>query len=234
MPRDISQFKGAALIVGGGWSEDSDSTPSIRTPHNFYTIDIDAQVAPDAVIDITNENQCSALPPQRFSFIYFECFPWLGEERLLKAFDLAHRLLTEDGFLIYRGGSNKAASSIPAILQKAGYQHVLKKELNPADPKTQFDNGSISLAANLDLKVLQENFSTLSKAQQYYLNYYHFFMEEPFSFNPYYALKVNKPPHSNFIFSIYKQSNMGKTPNSIQENNESHSNASNEYKTFTQ
>lgn len=183
MPRDLSEFKGDAIIIGGGWCKNHcTAKPPIRNPDNFYTVDIDENAQPDAVLDITDEAQCSIIPEKRFSLVYFECFPfYLGERQLQKAFSLAHRFLKPDGVLIYRGGSDKSVSSIPEILKNAGFLYAFKKALDPEDPKTKNDNGSISLAANIDTKLIQENFSILSGTMQYYLTHYKFFSPEPFS-----------------------------------------------------
>lgn len=181
MLRNLSQFNGDALIVGGGWCEKHQrSKPAIRETQHFYTIDKDDKAEPDAVLDITDEMQCVIIPSKRFSLIFFECFSYINEEKVLKAFKVVRRMLKDDGVIIYVGGSAKSDSSIPDLLKAAGFLNAIKKEFDPENPKAYRDNGSISLASDTDIKVLQENMAILPETTRFYLTLYQFFKDEHF------------------------------------------------------
>lgn len=182
MLRNISEFNGDALIVGGGWcAKHQRLKPTIRDTQHFYTIDKDDKAEPDAVLDITDEMQCAIIPNKRFSLVFFECFSYVGEEKVLKAFKVVRRMLKDDGVLIYVGGSAKSDSSIPDLLKAAGFLNAIKKEFDPENPKAYRDNGSISLASDTDIKVLQENMAILPETTRFYLTQYQFFKDEHFA-----------------------------------------------------
>lgn len=182
MLRNLSQFNGDALIVGGGWSEKHQrSKPAIRDTQHFYTIDMNDKAEPDAVLNITDELQCAIIPSKRFSFIFFECFSYVGEEKALKAFKIVQRMLKDGGVLLYVGGSAKSDRSIPDLLKTAGFLNAIKKEFDPDNPKAYRDNGSISLASDTDITVLQKNMAILPETTRFYLTQYQFFKDEHFA-----------------------------------------------------
>lgn len=179
MLRNISEFNGDALLVGGGWSYKHtfcNREHPFRTPDHFYAVDIDPDAEPDAVLDITDAQRCAFLPDARFSFIFFEHVPLVREDKVLKAFNIARRLLKEDGILIYNGASSLESASISTSLKQAGFVNAHSK----MEPDNKYDNGSLTIATNTELEQIVANPDKLSPPAKYYFQYYKFLNDEPF------------------------------------------------------
>ncbi len=173
MPRDLKDFSGDSLIIGGACSDNAAVLlHPVRTPENCYTVDIDHN--PDAIADITNIDQCAFIPNQRFSFILFEHITYLGEEGSRTAFETARRILKDDGTLVYIGGGD----DIPEFLKKAGFGAVYKKEYYPFMAKKP----CIAILASKETRPSKDESISISSSPQaqYYINYYRFFSDKPF------------------------------------------------------
>jgi hypothetical protein len=182
MLRSLNEFNGDALLVGGGWIFEHTAlnrTHTLRKREHFYTIDEDPNVEPDAVLDITDKKQCAILPDARFSLIYFEHFP-LIRDGMLTAFTTARRLLKEDGILIYHGGSHIKFSSIPTLLNMAGFVYASSKKHRTNSVFNEDDNGSLTIASNMTLEQINANSDHLSQVAKHYLHYYKFLDANPF------------------------------------------------------
>ena len=152
MFRNIMDFQGDCLIVGGGWN--NYSTFPYRTKEAFYTIDIDASCEPDLVADFLLD---SALLEShfkgRFKFIYFEYFPLYEDDHAMaKLFQTAFNLLTSDGVLLYIGGSFCLDKTIPQLLAAVGFQFATSS-LKDQQPN---DKGSVTLACKIDIQTKED------------------------------------------------------------------------------
>lgn len=146
MPRDIEEFKGDCLIVGGGWSiqHQKNNQCSIRNPNNFYTLDNDRNALPDFIFDFECAAVRDVLPPKRFKFIYFEHFPYIEQSITLNCFINAKQLLKDNGVLIYIGGTRPTDLKIPELLSSAGFKYIVCREVLGKFK----DFGSVCVAAN--------------------------------------------------------------------------------------
>lgn len=179
--RDIKDFKGDCLLVGGGWCNQHQlCKPSWRQQDSFYTIDLDPKTLPDHIANITDPSQFSSHFNHRFKFIFFECVS-LSYEKVIKAFNNVFKMLTDDGLLLYVGGSCFNGDSIPETLLKAGFNFSTFKNLDPNNPKTKHDKGSISLASKGKKLMDIHDIEYLPEVAKNYINYYKFFNPEPYS-----------------------------------------------------
>jgi len=174
--RDFKNFKGDSLIVGGGWVKDHRENKSVyRTPENFYTIDDDPSAKADAVFNFSNEELCKLFPAHSFKFILFEYFPFGSffgideRDKQLTIFRNAKRLLKEDGVLIYIGGGHDPKTTIPQLLQQAGFHSAQYKKVNNEE-KGEIDSG-YSIAS-------QQNFYLLKKYQHEFPDHIRYSMNE--------------------------------------------------------
>lgn len=208
MPRNIADFKGDCLIVGGGWcASHVQDNPTWRTREDFFTIDKNRDAEPDQVANITDEKILSDYTA-RFKFIYFERIPLINSN-VGMAFKNAHKMLTADGVLLYYSGSRDMAESIPSMLIKAGFAYAIKKALDPEDPKMKYDKGSLSLAAKSTPINQSSDIAHLpASAQRYILEHYKFFNPEPFvtgcksiRFAKKLPTSIGHPDPQRFLFS---------------------------------
>jgi hypothetical protein len=174
MLRHINEFSGDCLIVGGGWCDlHQHGKPAYRNKISCYTLDVKEASEPDIVADIQDEALLEALTG-RFEFIYFERFP-ADDVGLTKGFQVAHKLLTESGVLLYHGGSQDLKTPVPELLTQAGFHFATKKQLHPLNSKAASDKGSYSLACKNRSLLTATDVNDLSETARQYIDDYFFF-----------------------------------------------------------
>lgn len=141
MLRNIAEYKGDCLIIGGGWcahhkGRKSGPLFSWRNPENFFTIDYSKAAEADLCADIT---LLTIDHQKKFRFILFEDFGLELSNNLTasiklkdyqQAFNNARKLLKDDGLLVFVGGylkkhlKNSDAQDFSDLFELSGFAYA--------------------------------------------------------------------------------------------------------------
>lgn len=117
-----------------------------------------------------------------------------------KIFHNTFSMLSDDGVLLFTGGTYFLKEDLSVFLKKTGFNFGLKKEIFDGNKKFDLDHGNFTLACKNRQISSVEDFKNLPLAAANYIHYYGFFDKRAFYLN-----KKNDYGKPRFFSEVWKK-----------------------------